>query len=200
MTEQEVRTILDRVSAEDPGKWPAAVQTILVAQAKVCEALTAQNKYLKERADEFAKFAKGFYAELRRMRGSAPSAAGAPAGEEEPAAEATAAQPPPQAPPVGRDPNDGREPLTPEQARIEAEMDAAIAAEEAEKPSQPQVRKRSRPAGPQPVVPPSPPPPGAPAATKNGGGPSIDQATIEAQMDAAIAAGEAEKRTTRPQG
>jgi len=165
LTAAQVKNILERVAKEKPERWAAAVQSMLVKLAEDIEKLRA----------DLDKVAQAFAATLRGAPVAAEEVAADPPAEEVGAAGAAIHAPS----------DEGRAtPLTPEQASLEAQMDAAISAEQVAKTGASPVRP-ARTASPRADVvrrPKQATP--APAAPKD---PEALQAELEAQMDAALA-------------
>ena len=120
----QVHEILDRIWQENPGRWRAAVSTVLVEMFAMHESL----------ARHVAKLTKGTFhlaEEFRKLRGDAVSSASSTSEDVAGASEEAPPHPPAAAhsgPSVSStDSDDDR------RAKIEAFMDQAIATEDAEK-------------------------------------------------------------------
>lgn len=153
ITEEAGRAILDNISKDDPTRWVAAVQTLLLDSLKTNESLAAavtkRDSEIVDLKKKLDTVAKGAYMmsrdvaligeRLRIVRPAAPAPADeAAAAGDEAATEAgegvteeteIAGSAPAPASAVGAD----DQPRSPEQMAIESSMDAAIAAGDAEK-------------------------------------------------------------------
>ena len=157
MTSAQARDVLDTVTQKHKERWMATVNTIIV---ELLEAFEQQAAVVGEAHDTAEKVKNAL---IRLIQGGkkpvgAPASAGPPVEAEAPA------EPAPQVdqgePTVGADGSA----LSPEQAALEAQMNAAITGA----PPAPQRGKRRGPA------------------PSNGGTPEQRQSSIEEQMDAAI--------------
>ncbi len=184
MTSAEAQTLFANIPRE---RWPAAVQTLIVGTLAETEQLRAINVALQAKLDQVVKGTLALALEFKAWResGGATSVVDdLPAGEVESAADVALEQV--ASAPVPTVDSNGN-PLTPEQAAIEAQMNEAIAAQQAEKvgapaPRAPQRQQPGRGARrPQPGQPPRQPLQSVPAKEPS-------QEDLEAQMDASIAA------------
>lgn len=134
---ETAKRMLDNVSANDPSRWAATVQTLIIGLAARADELQRQVAVLARGAFALAK-------ELREMRGGAPPAEPAPGTPPEPA---------PTPVPAPEGPGDGQR--TPEQRALEAQMDQAIAASglpsaaAVPTPARARAGRRTRPNGPE---------------------------------------------------
>ena len=205
MTANQARAMFDDVKTNKPDRWPAAVQTLIV---NALETIEYHESQINDLVDKTTKLNKALVQLLQGLRGTAE----APLEAEV----AVGGEAPPEVPADVPAPANGHA----TQSDVEATMDAAVAAEAAEKRSgprpaaptartpqrrpQPQGKAPARSAGPPPVGRPgtapsavggfAPPAPGEVRIGGDGKPLSAEQAALEAQMDEAVAAEQAEKR------
>lgn len=178
MDAESAKRVLDNITAENPQKWAPAVQTLIVS---LFERVDMLERALVQAVKVVQVLANGKRVTKAAAQTEAPGAA---AVESEAPVEQTTDD-------VAGGLTAGGEPRTAEQAAIEAQMDAAIAAEAADKGQAappPRARVRAVPGGRgRRPPPPQAPPPGATADDITAGlpqDPEARTAALNAMMDA----------------
>jgi hypothetical protein len=136
-TAEQARIMFENVVKEDPTRWPAAVQTLIVDALNTLEKVVRATSTLA--------------LEVKSLKGEAPTVA----GDEAPAEAAPEAE----AAPAGIDPEEAerRANMSPEQRDLEAQMDAAVSAEAQSAAPKRARKQKGAPVPPaEDVVPPAP--------------------------------------------
>lgn len=183
MTSAEAQILFANIPRD---RWPAAVQTLIVGTLAETEQLRTLNAALQNKLDQVVKGTLALALEFKSWResgGASQVADDVPAGEGESAADVAVEQAVSGIPVPTVDANG--DPITPEQAALEMQMNAAIVGAEIEKAPQQRAPQRPQP-GRGPRRPQAQAQPRQPLQSVPAKEPSQEE--LEAQMDASIAA------------